>query len=642
MKATLGIILALLLTGTVAFACKIQSVNASDGLGSYIYIRADGSVDPSDAPINTTDYINYRILSDIVNKSIIVEKDNIILQGFNRIVQGNSSLRVGIDLADRTNVTVEDVKITKFSYGILLNSSDDCKLFRNTIWDDWCGIWVESTLRAVINYNNASYNNFCGIRILYSGNNEIYYNTLCSNYNGMLIWYSTYDIIVGNNASSNWNNGIQLYVSGGGTTLINNNVSSNSYYGISLYECDYIWMSGNKASGNRFNFGIDGTHYLDFTTHTIGTTNTVNGKPVYYIIDASNTVYDAGTNAGTLYLINCENVTVKDLNLTDNGCGIFLWNTTGSKIENVSVSENAYGINMRNSRNNTFSQNYIADNQYGVWIKNSNSSSIHHSNVTSNQWGILMNNSALNRIFRNCISSNMADGIYLEHAHNNTIIENTIAENGELLFPETPIYFGVKLQNSANNTIYHNNFIDNWGQAEAISSDNNTWDNGWPSGGNYWNDHSNIDLNSDAIANDVYVIHYPNVDAYPLTGMFFILETPQGYDVEIVCNSTINSIDYYLSSNTIAIMVSNATSNQTNGFCRLTIPHDLMQPQYIVLINGTQVAPTIVEENSYSIIYIAYEHSTLEIIVIPELQSAILMLALTLCTILAIMIKKKH
>jgi parallel beta-helix repeat protein len=631
----------LLLTSTATLTYYVQPVKAPDGAYAYIYIKSDGSIDPEEAEvlINTTDYVTYAVYSDIINKSIIVERDDITIQGYNHIIQGNVSLKVGIDLTDRKNVTLDHVKIAKFSYGVLLNHTADCNLYYNTIWENWAGIWVQDTLRATINYNNASHNNF-GIRLYSSSNNEMYYNTLFSNVYGILAWYSSADTIVGNNASLNSNSGIHLFSCGGGTWLINNNASKNISYGIYLYESDTIHMTGNKISDNPYNFGIDGDHYLDFATHTIDTTNTVDGKPIYYIKGASDTVYDADSNVGTIYLINCENVTVKDLSFTKNICGIFLWNTTESKIENVTVSDNHYGVNMRNSRNDTFSKSSITDNNYGMLIKNSNSSSIHHSNVTSNQWGINMENSALNRIFRNIISDNIADGILLKHSHDNTIIENTLARNGEPFpFPEL-VYFAINLQNSANNTIYHNNFIDNWGQANATSSNDNKWDNGWPSGGNYWNDHSNVDTSNDGIAEDTYTINPSNVDYYPLAGMFHILETPQGYDVEIVCNSTINSMRYYQSNNTIAITVSNMTSTQANGFCRLTIPHDLMPPEYQITVNDTIVAPIIVEENSHSIIYIGYEHSTVEIIVIPELQSVTLMLMLS--TVLAIILKKKH
>ena len=642
MKIAVKLILILLLTSIATVTYNLQSVKTSDG--AYIYIKADGSIYPleAEALINTTDHINYRILVNIINKSIIVERDDITIQGYNHIVRGNISLKIGIDLTGRKNVTLDHIKVTQFSYGVLLNSTQDCKLLYNTVWENWAGIWIQSSLRATVNYNNVSNNNMFGIRLYSVGNCEFNCNTLCFNYDGINSWYSNANEFISNNASANLNTGILLYISGAGNWLINNIVDSNKGYGISLYECDNNWLSGNNASGNRFNFGIDGTYSSDFTTHHIDTTNTVNGKPVYYVRGESDTVYDYSTNAGTIYLINCKNVTVKNLNLTNNGCGIFLWNATESKIENVSASKNNYGINIRNSRNNTFSQNSIAENQYGILVKNSNSSSIHHSYITSNQWGIHMEDSASNSIHRNIINSNMADGIYLKHSHNNTIIENTIVKNGEFFFPDPPIYFGINLQNSSNNTIYHNNLVDNWGQADAVSSYNNKWDNGYPSGGNHWSDHNNVDLNEDAVANDIYVIHYPNVDAYPLTGMFYVLETPQDYDVETVCNSTIDSITYSQSNHTITIIVSNMTSTQTSGFCRLTIPHNLILPEYQVIVNGTLVTPVLLQNNgTHSMIYVSYKHSTVEIIVIPEFTPTILMLLLAFSTTLSMASKKK-
>jgi len=639
-KSVLGVTITLLLLAGIMMRTFNSSVRAPDGTSSYIYIRADGSVEPSDAPIGTTDYIHYKIYDDIINRSIIVERDGITLQGNNRLIQGDGSLKVGINLTGRTDILVENVRITRFQYGILLNSSTDCRLIYSTIWENWAGVWIESCLRAEIKFNNISYNNNYGIRIYLGGNNELYENTVWRNYYGINIWYSCADTLIGNNASLNFGTGILLYYSIGGTWLNRNNASSNRFFGISIVNSNDVRMNNNKASNNEHNFGIDGTSYADFTTHTIDTTNTVEGKPVYYIKGISDSIYNADINAGTIYLINCKNVTVRNLNLTKNGCGILLWNTTQSRIENISVSENVYGVRLEKSSNNTIILNNIVSNQYGIRVKDCNETRIIQNKVAENQFGLYMNNSMLSSISKNLISKNTADGIHLEYSSNNTITQNTIAENGELSpFPE-PFFYGIKLQNSGNNAIYHNNFINNNGQAYAISSNDNKWDNGWPSGGNYWSDHNNVDINFDGIADETYVIDYPNVDAYPLVGMFSALEVPP-YNIEIVCNSTVNSISYYPSNNTIAITVSNSTSTQTYGFCRLTIPHEVMAPPYNVTVDGKTVTyDTVFENESLSIIYFTYQHSTLEIIITPEHSSTITTLLLLMLILISAIITK--
>lgn len=115
------ILLTLLLTSTLTLAFNIQPAKA----GGTIYIRADGSIDPPTAPISTNPpyYTLYTFTANI-NDSIRVERDNIVIDGAGYTLQGTGS-GTGIDLAGRTNVTVQNTQIKNFEYGILLCESSN-------------------------------------------------------------------------------------------------------------------------------------------------------------------------------------------------------------------------------------------------------------------------------------------------------------------------------------------------------------------------------------------------------------------------------------------------------------------------------------------------------------------------------------
>ncbi len=83
--------------------------------------------------------------------------------------------------------------------------------------------------------------------------------------------------------------------------------------------------------------------------------------------------------------------------------------------------------------------------------------------------------------------------------------------------------YGVRLVQSSNNRFCHNNLIDNTQQVYNYSWDHpeypnsiNSWDNGYPSGGNYWSDHTFEDQNGDGVCDAPYVIDDNNQDKYPL------------------------------------------------------------------------------------------------------------------------------
>lgn len=125
------------------------------------------------------------------------------------------------------------------------------------------------------------------------------------------------------------------------------------------------------------------------------------------------------------------------------------------------------------------------------------------------------------RSFNCTISNNIIQGsriyggIWLYQSENNIIKENLVLNNS----------YGLFVTNDAkDNKIYHNDFVENIQQV-FIEVKINFWDDGYPSGGNYWSDYTGVDLKSgpnqdqpggDGIGDAPYIIDDYNRDRYPL------------------------------------------------------------------------------------------------------------------------------
>jgi parallel beta-helix repeat protein len=147
-----------------------------------IYIRADGAVEPSTAPISSANNITY-VLTSNINESITVERDNITLDGQEHTIQGAGSGN-GINLNGRINVTIKNMKIENFAYGIYLYLSSNITIFNNTITDNvWDGIYAVYTDTSTVHGNTISLNMRYGITLSESGNNRIFHNNFIDNAN---------------------------------------------------------------------------------------------------------------------------------------------------------------------------------------------------------------------------------------------------------------------------------------------------------------------------------------------------------------------------------------------------------------------------------------------------------------------------
>jgi parallel beta-helix repeat protein len=197
-------------------------------------------------------------------------------------------------------------------------------------------------------------------------------------------------------------------------------------------------------------------------------------------------------------------------NLTSYECGINIWGPDNRIIGNTISNASYVGIQLNS---------YSSDGLYGT--PNACEYNIVSGNVISNcTFGINLILAAFsNTIVENNVSSNGMGILISDSSNNNTILENFVSNNG----------YGLLLFSSNDTRVEHNSFISNTQQLLLSDSFNTAWDNGYPSGGNYWSDYSDTDLysgpyqnitGSDGIGDTPYVIDENNQDGYPLMQLY--------------------------------------------------------------------------------------------------------------------------
>jgi parallel beta-helix repeat protein len=303
----------------------------------------------------------------------------------------------------------------------------------------------------LVNCNNIRVENLdlsntdVGIELWKTENSKISNNTVCNN---------------------NWG-GIRLEDSSNNNTITGNNVSNN-FVGIRLDSSSYNAITGNV-------FVNDGLSVHSSYQNTVED-NTVNGKPLVYLEDVSDCKVE---DAGQVIIVNCNNISIENLDLSNTDVGIELWKTENSKISNNTVCNNKEGIILYDSsNNNTITGNNVSNKEEGIILYLSRNNSITGNNVSNNNWGI---------------------GLYY----------------------------------SSNNKIYFNNFINNTDNVDSYESTNiwnspleitYTYDGTTYKSylGNYWDDYEGTDADGDGIGDTHYSIdsEKDESDEYPLMKPF--------------------------------------------------------------------------------------------------------------------------
>ena len=203
------------------------------------------------------------------------------------------------------------------------------------------------------------------------------------------------------------------------------------------------------------------------------------------VLDGNGHMLNGGGWWGTPSAINltCYNVTVQNFSIAQWTVGVLgAWNN--NTIVNNAFSGCERGISVY-ADNYTVACNDIGDSTYGVRILNANNVLCAGNNLHGNNFGFSINGGAQIQVRANIFDSNVE---------------------------------AFSVTSAVNLTVYHNNFYDQnvpipngWKRLIFIGDNRSQMDNGFPSGGNYYNDYKSFypnatEIDSSGIGDTAYVV----------------------------------------------------------------------------------------------------------------------------------------
>lgn len=572
----------LMLAFLIGMSVLTISINPTKAIET-VYINEDGSISPVSAPISTVDNVTYTFTNNIAGP-LAVKRNNTIVDGNGHVLDAEGAWE-GISLLNLTNIVIKNTSVINSFFGIELDYSSNCILSDNNITNAWTGYNIYVSCGNTISENNIITNRSYdhdqaadGIGV-FSANNIVYRNNVSGYYRGIEVSGDN-NTVSENNVNKN-REGIEIdYCS---KDIFSENYIRNNEYGVRVYYAPQNILTGNIMQNNGYDFGVDGAALSDFM-NSIGTSNLVNGKPVYYLVNQSNVMIspEGYPDAGYLGLANCVNVTVQGFTFRHEMSGILLAHVNDSRIISNNLVDNSRGIDLAYSFNNTFSDN----------------------NVTRSSW----------------------DGMYIERSFGNRIFHNNFVNNSAQVYPNVQIYDFDSANTwddgpqSGGNWWSHYNGIDNnqdgIGDTPCIIDANNT--DHYPLMGTFQS--FNLSIGPDH--EEIIVISNSTVQQAAL-GL-----TNFDYPPHFIILLSVNGQD------------------GTTSFCRITFQNDLLNSSvYPVSVAGYPVLSRIIESNgTHTTIYFTYNQtlSNYSIQILPEFPSMLILPLFFIMILVAVIVHRKR
>ncbi len=491
---------------------------------SGIRITSTGAVEGTDLIQRSG---NVYTLTGDIHRTIVVLRDGIVLDGAGYTLQGSGG-GAGVFLQERNGVTIKNLRIKNFQYGIkftwlnygapttprsnkvigntitnntygvvFYDFSSDNEISDNYISDNTYGVYASNTVFR----NNQFRNNGGAISESSYGVNDIDTSNMV---NGKPVYYwvgqhnrtvpSDAGWVVLRNCSGITVHGLSLQGNGDGVSLyytndstISCNVVTKNMNGIKLTGSFNNVISSNRVASNT-EYGI----YLDGASKA----NNISGNRVESNGKDGVSVYTLGSSMGNMV---SQNQVTGNLGNGISVNGAQKWKIVGN---NITLNRGAGICFLYGSSGNTVNGNYIAGNGLGILLSDAVENTLTLNAITENNgWGIELNGSQKNNL------------IHHNNFINNNVTGLQVRVAGVWNFPE----FNEPLTNFSSQP--HTEPFSEPELPKFVAGAANVWDDGRE--GNYWSDYTTRYPNASEVGNTglgdtPYFINENNIDRHPL------------------------------------------------------------------------------------------------------------------------------
>ena len=410
----------------------------------------------------------------------------------------------------------------------------------------------------------------------------------------------------------------------------NNTLTQNSMSYFAIETPPYYASTWNESE-----------HFIQY----IDPSNTINGKPVYYLVNQ----HDTGIppNAGFAAVVSSKNITATNLAPESSSQGLLIVDSTVVTVANLSLKHHSEGIFVGNSsritvkdfkcqrpntllynrgvvfdsvtdsciQNVTFDLDISAGNDPAILLRNSQNNTVKDTlgfSTTGDFMGLIgltyssNGNVIADNVIENSGSKYGGGGITLLYSLSNTVVRNSI--NG--------VMWAMAMQGSNGSMIFHNNFLNNQEQVHTFSPNvNNSFDNGFE--GNFWIDYSGKDGDGDGIGDTPYST--PHVtDRCPLMVPWSENRTYERPMEKKPINSRWIQKLYTFSNSTLGLPPIGYAFNRTlaeialkvtcgyDGFVNVTVPRSWIDGPFNVTIDEVPTSCSYTQNSTFSTLYIAF------------------------------------